>query len=152
MTSTWKRDRGGLKISHMSADYLVFKQKIYCLFLQMEGWGEGSQNWSFFVTLINVWPLNGLKLQPIQLLEAVFSSPRSSHKPNTYWLCKEEHPTPAPFTTLSSLHSIDDQTKVCATFNCHLIFCVKRYFGLLNIASWLAIYSFFADFRDSNST
>ena len=43
----------------------------------------GSQNWSFGVTVINVWPLNGLKLQPILSLEAAVSS-ISSHKLDTF--------------------------------------------------------------------
>ena len=62
------------QIGQMSADSFDFKQKIYCSFLQMEGVAQVmgvSQNWSFFVTVINVWPLNGLKLQPMQALEAV---------------------------------------------------------------------------------
>ena len=58
-----------LKICQMYADSFDFKQKIYCPFLQMEGVAQDmgvSQNWSFFV-----WLLNGLKLQPMQALEAV---------------------------------------------------------------------------------
>ena len=82
----------GLKICHMSADSLDFKQKIYCSFLRM--WR--SQKWSFFVTVINVWPLNGLKLQPIQSLEAVVSSSTSSHKPHTFWLWREQPPPLSP--------------------------------------------------------
>ena len=45
---------------HMSADFFVLKQKIYCSFLQDDKVGDrayrawGSQNWSFFVTVINV--------------------------------------------------------------------------------------------------
>ena len=55
----------------------------------MEGRGEaqdvrGSQNWSFFVAVINVLTLNGLKLQPMQSLEAVVSSSISNHKPDTF--------------------------------------------------------------------
>ena len=41
---------------------------------------------SFFVAVINVWPLNVLKLQPIQSLqslEAVVSSSTSSYKPHS---------------------------------------------------------------------
>ena len=65
MTSIWKGDGGGgsLKFCHMSTDSFVFKQKTYRSFLRMEG--GGSQNWSLFVVVTNVWPLNGLKLQPI---------------------------------------------------------------------------------------
>ena len=68
-----------------------------------EGWGRGSWNlsrvcrfvlflniyysilqvrgffcWSFFVDVTNVWPLKSLKLQTIQLLEAVISPSTSS--------------------------------------------------------------------------
>ena len=39
MMSTQKWDGGGLKICQVFADFLVFKQKIYCSFLQMEGIG-----------------------------------------------------------------------------------------------------------------
>ena len=47
-------------ICHTSADSFVFKQKIYCSFLQMEGvcvcggGGGGSQKGSFFVAIIIV--------------------------------------------------------------------------------------------------
>ena len=44
MTSTWKKDKGGLKIYPMSSDSFAFKQKINCSFLWMQG-VEGSQNW-----------------------------------------------------------------------------------------------------------
>ena len=35
------------------------------------GGGGESQNWSSFVSVTTVWPQNGLKLLPIQLLEAI---------------------------------------------------------------------------------
>ena len=41
---------------HVSADYIVFKQQIYCSCFA-DGGGEGSQNWSIFVDIINIWPL-----------------------------------------------------------------------------------------------
>ena len=47
-------------------DFFVFKQKIYCSFLQMEGAGGD--------TIGHIIGLNILKLQTIQLLEAVISS------------------------------------------------------------------------------
>ena len=66
MTSKW----GGrdLKICQVfaDADFFVFKQKICCSFLQMEGVGGH--------TIGHIIGLNILKLQPIQLLEAVVSS------------------------------------------------------------------------------
>ena len=37
-----------------------------------------------FSKIENVWPLNSLKLQPIQSLEAVVFSSTSSHQPDTY--------------------------------------------------------------------
>ena len=53
--TTW--EGGGLKIFHMSVDFFVFKQKIFCSFLQMEGvkrrtWGVA--NWSFLMDAINL--------------------------------------------------------------------------------------------------
>ena len=48
--------------------------------------GVQSKISSFFVAVINVWPLNVLKLQPIQSLqslEAVVSSSTSSCKPHS---------------------------------------------------------------------
>ena len=46
--------------------YFFFKQKNYCSFLQMEGVGDH--------TVGHIIGLNILKLEPIQLLEAVVSS------------------------------------------------------------------------------
>ena len=57
---------GGLKICQVLADFFVFKQKIYCPFLQMEGVGGH--------TIGHTIGLNILNLQPIQLLEGVVSS------------------------------------------------------------------------------
>ena len=83
MTSTWKGD-GHIgrvfKICHLSTDSFVFKQKIYCSFLKMEG--VGRRTWE----VTKLWPLNGLKLQPIQSLGAVVSSLTSSHKAGSFWL------------------------------------------------------------------
>ena len=39
MMSTWKKDRGGLKIYPMSSDSFAFKQKINCSSFWMEGVG-----------------------------------------------------------------------------------------------------------------
>ena len=71
--STW----ADLKICHMPADSFVFKQNIYFSFLRIKEVG-GSQNESFFVAFINVWPLNRLNLQPIKSLEAAVSFPTLS--------------------------------------------------------------------------
>ena len=61
----------------MFADFFLFLSKRSII--QFCRWGRwGSHNWSFFVDATNVWPLNGLKLQPIQLLEADVSSSTSS--------------------------------------------------------------------------
>ena len=40
MTCTWKGNPhlASLRISQMSEDSFAFKQKIYCLFLQIDGW------------------------------------------------------------------------------------------------------------------
>ena len=84
----------------------------------------------------NGWPLKGLKLLPIKSLQAVVSSSTSSHKPDTFWLRKEQPPVspspPAPSHPFP--HSTDDQTKARVNFSWH----VKSYFDLLSIASWLA--------------
>ena len=51
MTSIWKAEGrgagggGGYKIYRMSTDSFVFKQKIYCSFLWMEGVEWGSHYW-----------------------------------------------------------------------------------------------------------
>ena len=51
----------------------LYKRSIVCYCgWRRWGWmGGGSQNCSFFLSVINVWPLNGLKLQLIQRLKAV---------------------------------------------------------------------------------
>ena len=54
------------KICQVFTDFFVFKQKIYCSFSQMEGVGGHKIGQTI--------SLNILKLQPIQLLEAVVSS------------------------------------------------------------------------------
>ena len=111
--------RWGLEICHMYADSFVFEQKIYCsFFLLMDGVGHntwGGQSWSFTMAVINIWPKNVLKLQPIQSLEVV-ASLTSSHKPDKFYQ-RREHPTPSPSPTHSSAHSTDDQTPVIFTFN-----------------------------------
>ena len=112
----------GHKICHMFADSFFFKQKIY---------------WSFFVVVINVWPLNYFKLQPMQPLQAVVSSSTSSHQPNILWL----HRTtlqPLPSTRFSP-HSNDNQIKVPCYF--------QMVFYLLSFMSkniWPIKYSFVA--------
>ena len=55
MTSTLKGDGGG-GVSHMSVDSFIFKQKIYCLFLRMEGVGGGGGHkiGHYFVAVVNV--------------------------------------------------------------------------------------------------
>ena len=78
------------KVCHVFADFFGFKQKIYCLFLRT------SQNWSCFVVVINLWFLNDLKLQPIQLLETVVFSSTWSHKPDVFWLHRKQSPASLP--------------------------------------------------------
>ena len=63
-TKKWKKV-WVLKFVKCLQNFLVFKQKIYCLLLQMEGVGGH--------TIGYISSLNILKLQPIQLLEAVVS-------------------------------------------------------------------------------
>ena len=55
-----------LKFVKCLQTFFVFKQKIYCSFLQMEEVGGHTTG--------HIIGLNILKLQPIQLLEAVVSS------------------------------------------------------------------------------
>ena len=57
---------GVLKFVKCLQIFFVFKKEIYCSFLQMEGVGGH--------TIGHIIGLNILKLQPIQLLEAVVSS------------------------------------------------------------------------------
>ena len=80
-------------------------------------WGrEGVQN-LFLVAVINVQPLHGLKLQPIQS-EAVVSFSTSSQKRDTFWLNRKP-PTTSSFPFLPTYHSNDDQTKAQVTFSWH---------------------------------
>ena len=65
--------------------------------------------------------VNGLKLQPIQISEAVVSSLTSSQ---VHFNCIVDTP-----------HSTDDLTKAPVTFSWHLLFYVNEHCGLLNIAS-----------------
>ena len=128
----------GLEICLMYADSFVFEQKIYCSFLQMDGvvhrrWGW--QNWSFTVAVINIWPKNVLKLQPIQSLEAVASS-TSSRKPDKFYQHREQPsaphpltPLPTPLVTKHLLFSLS-------------IFCVKKMF-------WPIEYSFLAGYQQT---
>ena len=82
-----------------------------------------------------------LKLQPVQILEAVVSSSISSQ---IYFSCIENDPQHL------SLHFSYDQTTAPVTFSCHLIFYVKNFCGLLNIASWLANKN--PSFKQGNAT
>ena len=68
------------KICHLTTDSFVFKQKIYCSFLKMEG--VERRTWE----ITKLRPVNGLKLQPIQSLGAVVSSSTSSHKAGSFWV------------------------------------------------------------------
>ena len=86
MTSTWK-GAGGLKVSYIFADSLAFDQKIYCYVLQMVG--VGITKLIISRGGINVWSLNDLKLQSIQLLEAEVSSSTSNQ---THFDCIENNP------------------------------------------------------------
>ena len=49
----------------MFVDSIAFKEYICCLYLRMEGvgGGGGSQNWPFFVDVINVWPIRVWQLK-----------------------------------------------------------------------------------------
>ena len=66
MTSTQKWSEGVLKFAKCLQIFFVFKQKIYCSFLQMEGI-RGHR-------IGHIIGLTILKFQPAQLLEAVVFS------------------------------------------------------------------------------
>ena len=76
-------------------------------------------------------PLNGLKWQTIQSLEAAVSTSTSSHKPDTFWLRREQPPTPtAPrrsLSPLSPLHWWPNQSmcyiQLALNFLCEKIIC-----------------------------
>ena len=61
-----------------------------------------------------------------------------NNKPETFWLCRKQTQA-LPSLTHHFSESTDDQNKVSFTFGWHLIFYVKKYCSLLNIAYWLAI-------------
>ena len=94
----------------------------------MEGGGWESHYWSFLVCVINVWPLNCLKLQPIQLLEQVLSSSSSQ----IHFDCHREQPpaspSPDPLMTKPKDLLLSVGTSFFMWKNC----------GLMNTASWLA--------------
>ena len=80
----------------MSSVSFVFERKIYFPFLEIEGWG-GVGGWDhkighflFFVAIIKYMTPKWFKLQPIQSLDVGVSSARSSHKPHTFWLRREQ--------------------------------------------------------------
>ena len=57
----WNKNFRNVFINHIFADFILFKENIYCLFLQIEGVGDGGlQNCSYFVDAINVWLLKFL--------------------------------------------------------------------------------------------
>ena len=94
MLFTWKWGGGGsLTIYQMFAGSSIFKQKI---FLQMEGVARVSHKIGHvFVVVLNIWPLHSLKLQPVQLLEAIVFF--FNIKPPTRYILDIEQPqTPTP--------------------------------------------------------
>ena len=99
-----------LNICHVFANYFFQKQMIYCsFFVDGGGGGLGSQYWSFWEDVINIWALNGLKLQPIQLSEAVASYSASSQ---IHFDCIEnnpQHPFPLPIAPLPPFHWSSNQ-------------------------------------------
>ena len=95
-------------------------------FMTSTGKGVGGK---VFVGAVNIWPLNGLKLQPIQLLEELFF-PSISSQIHSDCIDNNLH-------CIGNNHSTVDQIKLPVTCSLSLIFYVKKYYGLLNIASWL---------------
>ena len=59
----------------------------------MKGTGDWVTKLFIFVNITNVGPINGLNLQPFQLLEAVVSSSTTSQK---HFDCVENKPKPSP--------------------------------------------------------
>ena len=120
MEEGWER---GLKICNVFADIFCFSTKDL-LFIFVGGGGWESRNWSFFVDVTNAWTLNGLKLQPVQSLEAELLLQHQA-----ILTTKENNPSsPSP-------HSTDDLTEGTVIFSWFLY---EKNCGLLNIASWLA--------------
>ena len=135
MLPIWKRDVHIGRVSKLVTCLqilLLLHERSIVHFCRWKGWGtgyRGSQNCSSFVAIMNVWSLNGFKLQPIQSLEAVVSSSTLRYQPDTFWLHRYLT-TPSLFPIHSSPHSTDDQPKAPVTFSWHLIFSVKKCFGL----------------------
>ena len=87
----------------------------------------GATKLVIFVVVINVWPLNGLKLQTIQSLETAVSASTSSGKSDTFWLRREQPPTPTPHSPLSPLHRWPNHSicyiQLALNFLCEKIIC-----------------------------
>ena len=84
-------------------------------------------------TIGHITGLNILKLQLIQLLEAVVSSQTSSQ---THSVCYREQPptpsSPTPLTTKPKQSPVQFKVQLAINFLC------KKNCGSMNIASWLA--------------
>ena len=99
---------------------LLWKNKYIIQFCKWGGWG--SHDSLFLVIVINICPVNGLKLQPIQLLEVAVSSSTSIQMLTATATVNIQTTTPAPH----SPQSTDNQTKGPVTSSWHLIFHVKN--------------------------
>ena len=102
--------------------------------IQFCRWGGcGSHNWSNFVDVTNFWPLNGLKLQSIQLLQAIvsFSTSNQLHF-DCQWTYNQQPPAPPS----PPIHWWPNK-RTCY-FQLALNFSCEENCGLMNIASWLA--------------
>ena len=91
--------------------------------------GEGVGSHTIFANVTNVWPLNCLKLQPIQLLEAVVSCSTSSQ---IHFDCHSEHTTSNPQLPPPS-NSLMTKLKDPLALN----FSCEKNCGVMNIASRL---------------
>ena len=111
---------------HIFAYFFVFK---YLLF-HFAGEGVGSHTIShFFANVTDVWPQNGLKLQPIQLLEAVVSCSTSSQ---IHFDFHSEHTTSNPqLPPLSNPLITKLKDPLALNFSC------EKNCGVMNIASRL---------------
>ena len=130
---------GGLKICHMSADSFFFKNKRSIFHFCR--WRVGHRTWG--VTKFVIFCGRHKCITPKWFKITTNSIIRGSSfffniKPQAgdiFWLRREQPPSPSPHSLLSPLHWSPNQS-LCY-FQLALNLC-EEYFGLLNIASWLA--------------
>ena len=118
---------------HVCRFFCFLKKDLLFVFV---GWrGGGSQIWSFFCGRDKCMTPKWFKITT----DSVNRGNSFNIKPQArqFWLCREQPPAALP-PTHPSPRSTDDQTKARVTFSWQLIVYMKKYFGVLNIAFWLA--------------